>query len=75
MEETRHIATALVAYWKGNPSASDTLDGIAKWWLPGSPRAKIEAALRGLIERGVVEASTTPNGHMRYRWRATGSDG
>ena len=55
------IAAGIERYLASNPSAADSVVGIAQWWLPTvgldlvSDDA-VEAALCWLAERGVVEA-------------------
>lgn len=59
---------ALIAYWLAYPRASDTLEGIGQWWVcdPTLTSGALEAALRWLIERGVVIAHEAADGCVRY---------
>jgi hypothetical protein len=44
----------LVSYGNKNPKASDTAEGIAKWWLK-MPLKDVLPALESLVELGVWE--------------------
>lgn len=59
----------LTAYWLAHPDASDTLEGICKWWLTGAPipMSLVEQALAWLAERGAVEMHHAADGRVRYR--------
>jgi len=68
--DPRYLAMQeLTAYWLAHPDASDTLEGICKWWLTGVPipLALVEQALAWLTERGAVEANLAADGRVRYR--------
>ena len=58
------IASAIERYLALHPNASDTIDGIHRWWLMDEPLAEdttlIEPALTRLIERGVMIRRTLP---------------
>jgi hypothetical protein len=60
---------ALMAYWLAHPHASDTLEGICRWWLnPDTlPAPRVEPALAWLVERGVVMIHRAADGRVRYR--------
>ncbi len=32
-DDLSKISKELIAYWKENPEAQDTLEGIAQWWF------------------------------------------
>ncbi|MEO7232675.1 MAG: hypothetical protein ABJA84_00825 [Polaromonas sp.] len=63
------IAGVLSCYLRHNPLASDTLEGIAQWWLKTEDvaLADLACALRQLEQAGVVEASNAADGQVRYR--------
>ena len=48
------VAQKLVSYGKENPMASDTAEGIAKWWIK-MPLDEVLPALESLVERGIWE--------------------
>lgn len=60
---------ALTVYWLRHPHASDSLEGICRWWLntPPLPAPLVEQALVWLVERGVVVAQHAADGRVRYR--------
>jgi hypothetical protein len=59
-------------YWRRNPLACDTPDGIAQWWLPqghGATLAEVHAALETLEENGLIEKVVGGDGTIHYRLR------
>jgi hypothetical protein len=66
VEDVRDIEKALLAYWRGNPTAIESLDSIARWW-PMTSTAKIRTALERLAARGVVEVDVVTGGRSLYR--------
>jgi hypothetical protein len=48
------VCHELVDFFRRNPNASDTVDGIARWWLQ-TPVERVEPALEALVKVGVVE--------------------
>ena len=63
------VVEELVAYWLRHPHASDTLEGICRWWLSDAPvpMPRVEAALAWLVERGAVTVYPSADGRVRYR--------
>ncbi len=59
----------LTAYWLAHPHASDTLEGICRWWLPdGAPeQAQINDALAWLVANGIVKVNRAGDGRLHYR--------
>jgi len=59
----------LSAYWLEHPQASDTLEGICRWWLGSGAFAApaVESALNWLVERGVVVLHRAGDGRVSYR--------
>jgi hypothetical protein len=60
----------LSAYWLQHPHASDTLEGICRWWLSSASSSTpvvVEQALAWLVERGVVVSHRAADGRVRYR--------
>jgi hypothetical protein len=69
--QTEDVARVVSRYLAAHPGASDTLEGIAGWWLM---RQRVDdacdvvaAALELLTARGVVETRTTGNGVTLFR--------
>ncbi|MGH8080881.1 MAG: hypothetical protein ACREP7_09910 [Lysobacter sp.] len=64
------IEQAVLSYLHGHPSAADTLDGIAQWWLPRQryeiAQFRIEAVLQQLTRRGVLQLRRLPDGSVLY---------
>ncbi|MEP6592524.1 MAG: hypothetical protein ABJC51_02465 [Acidobacteriota bacterium] len=59
MSDDEAVDVAVLGYLEAHPSAGDTLEGIADWWLE---RRRVVAAvdtvmsaLERLIEQGVIE--------------------
>jgi DNA-binding PadR family transcriptional regulator len=65
VEDVRDIEKALLAYWRGNPTAIESLEGIARWW-PMTSMGKIRKALDRLVESGVVEVDVVTSGRNLY---------
>jgi hypothetical protein len=66
------LADAVLRYLSEHPQASDTLDGIAEWWM-GSQEVRVDRsilsdALHDLAERGFLEEIWSPGG-VRFRLR------
>lgn len=64
-EEIERIARDLEHYVSLHPTAADTAEGIARWWLPhsGEPAlTTVEAALEQLVQRGIVVRRSLPGG-------------
>jgi hypothetical protein len=59
----------LTAYWLQHPHASDTLEGICRWWLSSAsiPATLVEQALTWLVEHGVVAVHRAADGRVRFR--------
>ena len=70
-ERAEEVAHVVARYLLAHPDASDTLDGIARWWLSrqrrDDARDLVQAALDLLVERGVVERRTTADGVTLFR--------
>ena len=69
MQEMRQIEYALLTYWKGYPNAVESLEDIARLWLPQAPLEQIEAALKRLVRAGRVEVVPKKNRPPMYRYR------
>jgi Fe2+ or Zn2+ uptake regulation protein len=66
------LGVLLRRYWRRNPQACDTPEGIAQWWLPeghGATPSQVRAALETLEEDGLVEKVVGGDGRIHYRLR------
>jgi len=56
-------------YLRLNPLASDTLEGIARWWLKADDvsMSDLMNALEHMKQAGIIEATTAADGQVRYR--------
>lgn len=62
------IEQQLLAYLKTHPAASDTADGIARWWVAEPADAEaVASAMDRLVKRGIVERVAGPDAQLRYR--------
>jgi len=63
------IVRALSQYLRMNPLASDTLEGIAHWWLTAKDvaQADLVQALERMAHAGVVESTRAADGQVRFR--------
>jgi hypothetical protein len=69
--QTEAIAQLVARYLAAHPEASDTLDGIARWWLDrqrfDDAKPDVLRALEALERRGVVERRRLANGLTLFR--------
>jgi hypothetical protein len=71
------IAREISDYVLLHPNASDTLEGVQRWWLPVSesaPAAVLELALDDLVARRVLSRRTLPDGRSIYSVNAEPPD-
>lgn len=64
------VRRRLAHYFEANPLASDTAEGISRWWMPGEwgvTEAEVLEALVWLLREGVVEELIAADGRVRYR--------
>lgn len=52
--QVRRAAIAILTYLGDHPTAKDTVEGIAKWWV-GEDKDLVEGALVALKAQGVIE--------------------
>jgi hypothetical protein len=67
--EVEGIARELEQYVSLHPTAADTPEGIARWWLGRQEQPalnRVEAALELLIARGVLASRMLPDGKLIY---------
>jgi len=70
--EIEGIARDVEQYVSLHPTAADTADGIARWWLDRAeppPLSSVEAALESLMSRGLLARSSLPDGQAVYSAR------
>lgn len=64
------VARQILEYLQRHPHASDTLDGIAKWWVMEQRLSEsvliVRQALEQLEMEGVIHARNTPDGRTLY---------
>jgi hypothetical protein len=69
------LARELSRYLETHPEASDTLDGIARWWLArqryDDARELVGEALELLVDCGVVRKRTLPDGVTLFEKKPT----
>lgn len=70
-QEIRRVAQEIERYLLSHPKASDSLTGIAKWWLARQryqdALAIVQEALEYLIANGRVASTKICNGTCIYR--------
>jgi len=70
-EETEAVAVVIQRYLASHPKAADTVEGVARWWIPRQRMeetlARTQAALERLVARGAVERSRIDDGRVIYR--------
>jgi len=67
---TTTLVRRLSQYLRDNPLASDTPEGIARWWLQLdwlTHEQSLTEALARLVTWGCVEGVRGPDGRVRYR--------
>ena len=66
-----NTAEAINRYLAARPNASETVEGIAKWWLLrqryNDSKVLVQSALDLLIDEGIVAKSVMPDGKVMYR--------
>jgi hypothetical protein len=70
--EVEGIARELEQYVSLHPTAADTPDGIARWWLDRAEQpalSRVEAALEVLVARHVLARESLPDGRAVYSAR------
>ena len=62
-------AASVADYLRDHPHASDSAEGIARWWL-GAPVAewpRIRQALKSMVSDGRLECHVASDGREHYR--------
>jgi len=69
-DEVERIALQIERYAALHPTAADTPEGIARWWLAEAGEfelKRVEAALDLLVLRGRLQRQPLPDGNALYR--------
>ena len=62
------VAAEIERYLRAHPTAADTLEGAARWWLQHEPSRKvIEQAMAMLVSQGIVDRHVLPGGTTVFR--------
>jgi hypothetical protein len=70
--EPNVLRRVITRYVSRHPRASDTLAGIAEWWLPKGTKAtprELDSALDELVADGILQCTTLPGGTKLYSAR------
>lgn len=68
-EQLDEVASAVLRYLDGHPDAADTVDGIAKWWLPPPwcvDTRTVQCALRRLAAQGALRRRILADRQVLY---------
>jgi hypothetical protein len=69
-DQRRLLRAAIVAYLVRHPAASDTAEGICRWWLRPSgcedDVAMVQGALEELVGAGKMQRRELPDGGVVY---------
>ena len=64
------LVELIASYVGEHPNAADTVEGVARWWLPEKyklePINKVITALDSLIELGVMEKNKVADGKVIF---------
>lgn len=77
-ERVTEVVDALLRYLATHPDASDTLDGIARWWLPSTIHAEadlVRVALDRLMAQGIMRQRINADRHVLYSGREEPPEG
>lgn len=76
-DDLERLAKEIMQYLQTHPSAADTADGIAKWWIwrqrITGMVSNVQSALDQLVEQGYLVTRTVA-GEVFYKRRDTGSN-
>jgi Fe2+ or Zn2+ uptake regulation protein len=68
-ERLTGVVEAILRYLHSHPDAADTVEGIAKWWLPANwcvDACTVQSALARLEAQGLVHRRTNADAHELY---------
>jgi hypothetical protein len=67
------LAAAIARYVNDHPNASDTVEGVGRWWVPEdavhASTEQLERALDLLVARRIVMRRALPDGRLVYTAR------
>ena len=70
MTDINDVAEQILRYLVANPKASDTLEGVAKWWLMKQRLTEsivlVQGALKLLEDKGLVVERRNVDGGLLY---------
>jgi len=70
MTVVTEVAEQILRYLETNPAASDTLEGVAKWWLMRQRLTEsitlVEGALTLLKDKGLIVERRNADGRLLY---------
>lgn len=71
-QEIKLIAEQITRYLRTHNNATDTLEGIAQWWLVQQriyeERQRVQKALDYLCDQGLIRKRTLPNNTNIYEF-------
>ena len=68
-ESLTEVVEAILRYLHSHPDAADTVEGIARWWLPAEwcvDLRTVLAALSRLEAQGLVHRRTNADRHVLF---------
>ena len=79
MPEKRDISQEILEYLRKHPEASDTLEGIAEWWLLNQrihyEMQRVKAAILKLVKQGCIIELKNKGSGIRYRLNPANQEG
>jgi len=70
-DEIHGAARRILEYLELHPHATDTVEGISRFWLKGDLAAEeVEDVVRELVAGGLVEQTLKPDGEWIYSHRS-----
>jgi hypothetical protein len=77
-ETIERLAGAIARYVNAHPNASDTLEGVARWWVASeaehAPLDALQRALDTLTDREILTRRVLPDGRRVYAARTRRAD-
>lgn len=74
--ELQAIVRALAVVWRARPLASDSAEGIGRWWFDMEDKVtlnELEKALDWMVRQGLITEVQAADGRCRY-CRTAGDD-